>query len=74
MEIYPCRGDHGSSEKDRCKEDRHRNLRRLIEESRIFARILKLNGFDVYGVACKVGSVDKQILVWIPNIHVRPDR
>ena len=31
----------------------------LIEESRIFARILKLNGFDVYGVACKVGSVDK---------------
>ena len=31
----------------------------LIEESRIFARILKLNGFDVYGAACKVGSVDK---------------
>ena len=31
----------------------------LIEESRIFAKILKLNGFDVYGVACKVGSVDK---------------
>lgn len=31
----------------------------LIEESRIFARILKLNGFDAYGVACKVGSVDK---------------
>ena len=29
----------------------------LIEESRIFARILKLNGFDVYGVACKVGPV-----------------
>lgn len=31
----------------------------LIEESRIFARILKKNGFEVYGVACKVGSVDK---------------
>lgn len=31
----------------------------LIEESRIFARILKLNGFEVYGVACKVGSVNK---------------
>ncbi len=31
----------------------------LIEESRIFAQILKLNGFQVYGVACKVGSVDK---------------
>lgn len=31
----------------------------LIEESRIFARILKKNGFEVYGAACKVGSVDK---------------
>lgn len=31
----------------------------LIEESRIFARILKKNGFEVYGVACKVGSFDK---------------
>jgi len=31
----------------------------LIEEGRIFAKILKLNGFEVYGVACKVGSVDK---------------
>ena len=31
----------------------------LIEESRIFARILRLNGFEVYGVSCKVGSVDK---------------
>lgn len=31
----------------------------LIEESRIFARILRLNGFEPYGVACKVGSVNK---------------
>ncbi len=31
----------------------------LIEESRIFARILRLNGFDVYGVICKVGSISK---------------
>lgn len=31
----------------------------LIEESRIFARILRLNGFEVYGASCKVGSVDK---------------
>lgn len=31
----------------------------LIEESRIFARILKLNGFEVYGIGCKVGSVNK---------------
>lgn len=31
----------------------------LMEESRIFARILKLNGFEVYGVSCKSGSVNK---------------
>ncbi len=31
----------------------------LIEESRIFARILRLNGFAVYGAACKVASLPK---------------
>ncbi|AFS79560.1 hypothetical protein DUF1847 [Gottschalkia acidurici 9a] len=31
----------------------------LINESRIFARILKKNGFEVYGVGCKVGAIDK---------------
>lgn len=31
----------------------------LIEESRIFAKILRFNGFDVYGAICKVGSKDK---------------
>lgn len=31
----------------------------LIEESRIFAKILRLNGFEVYGISCKSGSVDK---------------
>jgi len=31
----------------------------LLEESRIFARILRLNGFEVYGVSCKAGSVNK---------------
>lgn len=31
----------------------------LIEESRIFARILRKKGFEVYGAACKSGSVDK---------------
>jgi uncharacterized metal-binding protein len=31
----------------------------LLEESRIFAKILRLNGFEVYGVSCKSGSVDK---------------
>lgn len=31
----------------------------LIEESRIFARILRNHGFEVYGVACKAGARDK---------------
>ncbi len=31
----------------------------LIEESRIFARILRKNGFEVVGAVCKVGSFDK---------------
>lgn len=31
----------------------------LIEESRIFARILKAKGFEAFGVACKVGAVEK---------------
>lgn len=39
----------------------------LIEESRIFARILRSNGFEVYGASCKVGSVDKT------DIGVRPE-
>lgn len=38
----------------------------LLEESRIFARILRKNGFDVYGVGCKVGSMDK-VSVGIPE-------
>lgn len=28
----------------------------LIEESRILARILRKNGFEVYGAVCKIGS------------------
>lgn len=31
----------------------------LLEESRIFAKILRLNGFEVYGICCKAGSKDK---------------
>ncbi len=57
--IYPRRGDHGSSKRIGAKKIGIATCVGLIEESRIFARILKLNGFDVYGVACKVGSVDK---------------
>jgi uncharacterized metal-binding protein len=31
----------------------------LIEEARIFARILRVKGLEPYAVVCKVGSVDK---------------
>lgn len=31
----------------------------LIHEARIFARILRANGFEVYSVICKVGGVPK---------------
>lgn len=31
----------------------------LLEESRIFARILRDNGFEVYGICCKVSSYKK---------------
>jgi len=31
----------------------------LIEESRIFAQILRKRGFEVYGVICKVGAFNK---------------
>ena len=31
----------------------------LIHESRILAKILRANGFEVYGIACKAGAIDK---------------
>ncbi len=40
----------------------------LIDESRIFARILRLNGFEVYAAVCKVGSIQKSA-VGIPEEH-----
>ena len=32
----------------------------LLEESRVLARILRKNGFEVYGAACKIGSFEKK--------------
>ena len=32
----------------------------LINESRALTKILRFNGFEVYGVACKVGVIDKK--------------
>lgn len=31
----------------------------LLEESRVFAKILRLNGFEVFSAACKVGAIEK---------------
>lgn len=31
----------------------------LREEARTFAKILRINGFEVFGVTCKVGSLEK---------------
>ncbi|WP_130863396.1 DUF1847 domain-containing protein [Bacilliculturomica massiliensis] len=34
----------------------------LIEESKLFAKILRAKGFQPFGVACKVGGVDKNVI------------
>ncbi len=39
----------------------------LLEESRILAKILRLNGFEVYSAACKTGSMQKT------DIGVKPE-
>lgn len=41
----------------------------LIEESRILAKILRKNGFEVYGAVCKVGSFEKTG-VGVPEDHI----
>lgn len=44
----------------------------LIEETRIFAKILRLGGLDPVTVLCKVGSVDKES-IGIPNeLKIKP--
>ena len=41
----------------------------LIEESRILARILRKNGFEVYSAACKIGSFEKKD-IGVPEDHI----
>ena len=41
----------------------------LIEESRILAKILRKNGFEVFGAACKIGSFPKTG-VGVPENHI----
>ena len=43
----------------------------LIRESRVLAKMLRANGFEVYGVACKAGELDKSDL-GIPPDHQGP--
>lgn len=43
----------------------------LIEESRVFARILRKNGFEVYGGACKMGAMKKTDTVGVPEEKTR---
>ena len=44
----------------------------LIEETRIFSKILKGNGFEPYSVLCKIGSVDKGRMDLDENLKLRP--
>lgn len=44
----------------------------LIEETRIFARFLRLGGIDVHTVLCKVGSVDKSEAGIADSLKIRP--
>ena len=41
----------------------------LIRESRALARILRVHGFAVFGVACKAGAVDKTAVGIDPACH-----
>lgn len=44
----------------------------LIEETRIFSKILKRNRFEPYSVLCKIGSVDKGRIGLDDNLKIRP--
>lgn len=44
----------------------------LIGESKIFEKVLKANGFETYGVICKVGAADKSALGVNEEDKIRP--
>lgn len=44
----------------------------LIEEARIFSRILKINGLESYCVVCKVGSIDKTEFDLPDDLKLKP--
>ena len=43
----------------------------LLNESKVLAKILRLNGFEVYAAVCKVGSIEKTS-VGIALGHTKP--
>lgn len=45
----------------------------LIEESKIFAKILKVHGFESYSAICKVGSIDKTQIGITEDEKIRPN-
>lgn len=44
----------------------------LIEETRVFSKILKRSGFEPYSVLCKIGSVDKSKMGLSEKLKIRP--
>lgn len=45
----------------------------LIQESKIFEKVLRVNGFDPYGVICKVGAADKTKVGVREEDKIRPN-
>ena len=45
----------------------------LIEETRVFAKVLRHAGMEPYSVACKVGSVDKTEIGLDEDTKIRPN-
>jgi uncharacterized metal-binding protein len=45
----------------------------LIGETRLFSKILELNGFEPYAVLCKAGSVDKSEIGIRDELKLRPE-
>ncbi len=44
----------------------------LIEETRRFAEVLRLGGFEPYAVLCKVGAIDKTAIGLAEEMKVKP--
>lgn len=45
----------------------------LVEETRLFSKMLRQNGFEPYAVLCKIGSVDKTEIGIDEELKLRPE-